>query len=89
MADAESMPRPSSTPHVTNRSAASVEGLVQAGVIHGDVNFHHPAADRRPVPRQLSPPPVSFVDRQSELAALDDALSSAGLGWAGSDGRSM
>ncbi|ALG06409.1 hypothetical protein AOZ06_05245 [Kibdelosporangium phytohabitans] len=47
--------------------------FVQAGTVHGDVHFHGPS---RPavIPRQVAAPPMLFVNRGRELAALDSAL---------------
>ncbi|MEU7529712.1 NB-ARC domain-containing protein [Saccharothrix sp. NPDC042600] len=55
-------------------SGSVVGGVVQAGVVHGDVHFHH--APGPPVPRQLPAAPAHFTDRDDELSALD-AMSAA------------
>ncbi|TDD37183.1 tetratricopeptide repeat protein [Saccharopolyspora elongata] len=61
-----------------HRTKNTVSGVVhgatvQAGAIYGDVHFHpHPP---RTVPHELPPPPVTFVGREDELAALDSRAS--------------
>lgn len=51
--------------------------IVQAGVMHGDVHFHHSMSSTAGVvPRQLPPPPPHLSGRDWEVAELD-RLSSA------------
>lgn len=53
-------------------SADSVNGnVVQAGVVHGDINIAVVGKPEPAVPRQLPPPPAHFTDRVHELAELD------------------
>jgi tetratricopeptide (TPR) repeat protein len=53
--------------------------VVQAGVVHGGVHFHHAGAvPERTVPRQLLAPPANFVGRGAELDELDRAWAERG-----------
>ncbi|MEV8442672.1 tetratricopeptide repeat protein [Actinosynnema sp. NPDC051121] len=52
-----------------------VGGVVQAGVVHGDVHLHA-APPAPPVPQQLPAAPQPFAGRTAELARLDRALAS-------------
>ncbi|MDX3663724.1 tetratricopeptide repeat protein [Streptomyces sp. ID05-26A] len=46
-------------------------GVVQAGVIHGDINLGAGPGFEPRVPQQLPPPPTHFTNREAELSALD------------------
>lgn len=60
-----------SDPATRNELSGTVFGpSVQAGAIHGGVHVHEPAYAPPPVPRQLPRPPVTFVSRHAELAAV-------------------
>ncbi|MFD7660275.1 ATP-binding protein [Actinosynnema sp. NPDC059797] len=61
-------------PEVRNAVSGSGGGVVQAGVVHGDVHLHAPPSTRVVVPRQLPAAPEAFAGRAAELAALDRAL---------------
>lgn len=53
-------------------------GVVQAGVIHGDINLGAvPGFEPPRVPRQLPAPPTHFTNRAAELTALDSLLDPA------------
>lgn len=65
---------PMNGPHeVHNQLSGRVEGVVQAGSVHGDVHLHVQRRQRPAVPRQLLPAPAHLVGRQRELAWLDEA----------------
>ncbi|MET9224887.1 tetratricopeptide repeat protein [Lentzea sp. NPDC003310] len=57
---------------VQNEISGSVQGgVVQAGVVHGDVHIHSDGDSAVPIPQQLLPAPAHFTDRASDLAELD------------------
>lgn len=57
-----------------NTVSGTTGGVIQAGVVHGDVHLHVLPAPTPVVPRQLPPAPRMFAGRVAELAALDRAL---------------
>ena len=60
-----------SEPATRNELSGTVFGpSVQAVAIHGGVQIHEAVYAPPPVPRQLPPPPVTFVSRRAELAAM-------------------
>jgi hypothetical protein len=66
-------PEPGLTVH--NVVAGGAGGVVQTGVVHGDVHLHAAPPPLAPlIPRQLPAPPKVFAGRVTELAALDHAL---------------
>lgn len=54
-------------------SGAVTGGVVQAGVVYGDITFHN-GLKAPPVPRQLLAAPLHFTNRRDELAELDRVL---------------
>ncbi|WP_306749652.1 ATP-binding protein [Saccharothrix yanglingensis] len=64
-------------PGARNTASGTVAGVVQAGVVHGDVHLHAPRPAAPVVPRQLPTAPAAFAGREAELAALDRALTTA------------
>lgn len=70
---AERPPQSTGDDEVSNDlSAESIAGgVVQAGVVNGDINFGVISRPGLTVPRQLPPPPAHFTDRADELAELD------------------
>ncbi|MFH8593484.1 hypothetical protein ACH4DW_17025, partial [Streptomyces rimosus] len=63
-------PNATHTANVIKDSTAVTGHIIQAGAIHGDVHLP-PAAEPRPVPRQLLGTPPHFTDRTADLEALD------------------
>jgi tetratricopeptide (TPR) repeat protein len=70
----------SDVPQVGNTVSGTVMGVVQAGVVHGDVHLHALPAPLASVPRQLPAAPGVFAGRVAELAALDRILAVSGRG---------
>ena len=64
---------PSNDPNRVSSFEGEAHTVVQAGAVHGDVHFH--ARGGWPTPRQLPASPRGFVNRQTHLRALDEALS--------------
>jgi tetratricopeptide (TPR) repeat protein len=62
---------PGAQHEVRNEMSGRAEGVVQAGLITGDVHLHVGQADQLAVPRQLLPSPVYLVGRQREMWWLD------------------
>jgi hypothetical protein len=74
MTDESAADQPVNLP-VGNEVSGHIAGSsVQAGAIHGGVHFHHAPSPAAPVPRQLLTPSPHFINRESELAALDTLL---------------
>ncbi|WP_433272741.1 ATP-binding protein [Actinosynnema sp. CS-041913] len=61
---------------VHNTVPGTAGGVVQAGVVHGDVHLHPPPPVLG-VPRQLPAAPGVFAGRGTELAELDRALTAS------------
>lgn len=59
-----------------NLLSGTVKGpAVQANVVHGGINIYGGHSESRvTIPRQLLPPPVSFVNRANELSQLDQIV---------------
>ncbi|WP_461122807.1 ATP-binding protein [Saccharothrix stipae] len=58
-----------------NTASGGAGGVVQAGVVHGDVHLHAaPPPPTQVIPRQLPAAPALFAGRAADLAELDRAL---------------
>ncbi|GAA1305690.1 ATP-binding protein [Saccharothrix xinjiangensis] len=77
--DSDRAPTGGAGPVVRNAAFGVAGGVLQAGVVHGDV-YLHAAAPAPVVPRQLPALPSVFAGRAAELAGLDRALAAAAPG---------